>query len=208
MRQTPDNNLSPEASGRYTLAIVIRVIVRSVIILAWSVGTALVWNAARSEGIPLSQGGILNIIAQREGFAFIILPEAKTKYDNGAIFIDARPREEQEAEGTIFGAYPLPAPSFEEWYPEIEMQVPHIGMDHVVFCSGETCTDSIDVAKKLRARGWEQVFVMEEGFQDWAAAGYDVQQDPMPKMFGDEFDMGGEFETDDGFESPEEGEGL
>jgi rhodanese-related sulfurtransferase len=187
---------------------VIRVILRTIIILAWSVGTALVWNAARSEGIPLTRGGILNIIAQREGFAFIILPEAKVKYDNGAIFIDARPREEQEAEGTIFGAFSLPAPAFDEWYPEIEMQVAPIGMDHVIFCSGGTCTDSIDVAKRLREMGWERVFVMEEGYQDWAAAGYAVQEEPMGKLFGDAFDMGGDFDSGDGSVNTQEGEGL
>jgi rhodanese-related sulfurtransferase len=184
-----------------------RVILRTIIILGWSIGTALVWNAACSEGIPLTGGGILDIIAEREGVAFIILPEAKAKYDEGAFFIDARPREEQEAEGTIFDAYSLPAPSFDEWYPEVDLQMPHIGMDHVVFCSGETCTDSIEVAKELRALGWEQVFVMEEGFQDWAAAGYEVGE-PREKYFGDEFDTGGEFETGNGFENPEEGEGL
>jgi len=165
-----------------------RVILRTVLIIAWSVGTALVWNATRSQGLPLTEGGVLSILAEKEGFACIMLPEAKEKYDAGAIFIDARPMDEQD-EGTIFGAFSLPAPAFDEWYPEIEMQVPPIGVDHVIFCSGGTCTDSIDVAKGLRERGFEQVFVMEEGYEAWLEQGYPTG-DPMPRIFGDGSDAG------------------
>lgn len=151
------------------------------LLLVWSALTALGWNLLSPWGIPLTRGGIFDIAAEQGGWLRISLLDAKDFFEQGAIFIDARPMEEQKT-GTIRGALSLPADELETVYPEFEMKVLGMGggpgpmnMDHVVFCTGGTCTDSVVVADWLTEIGYERVWVMEEGYDTWLAQSLPVE---------------------------------
>lgn len=155
-----------------------KVLFQSIALSVWSALTAVGWNHFSPWRIPLRQGGAFDIAAARGEWRRISTLEAKQLYDGGAtIFVDARPRGDYE-QGTVQGAFSLPADAFDTWYPNFEMQVPPMGVDHVIFCSGGTCTDSVQVANQLKDRGWERLWVMEDGYDAWLKAGYPVEAPP------------------------------
>jgi rhodanese-related sulfurtransferase len=179
-----------------------RLVLQSVLLLCWSALTAVGWNLVSPWGIPLTRGGVFDIEAAEGGWRKISILDAWDLYQNGAIFIDARPIWEFK-EGTIEQAYPLPVDDFEAYYPRFEMlyppppmgaDLPPTGLDHVTFCTGGACTDSVLVARWLTERNHQRVWVMEEGYETWLEQGYPVGDPYGPATWLPDF-----FLTEEGF---------
>lgn len=106
---------------------------------------------------------------------FISLAVAKKLFDSkNAIFIDARPKDEY-FKSHILGAMQLEKGDLDGPPPaKVSNYLP--GMEVVVYCHGELCTDSENVVKRLLAlnKGIGPYHIIKAGFPGWEAAKYPV----------------------------------
>ena len=120
-------------------------------------------NELKSKAAKLSS----NII-------FIDLISAKKLFDEQqAVFWDARSAEEYQ-ESTIKGALGISLMSVVKKEVNIEQLLPNREATIVTFCSGGECDVGVEMAKELVDRGYENIFVMGEGYPGWKDAGYPV----------------------------------
>jgi rhodanese-related sulfurtransferase len=99
----------------------------------------------------------------------IDVKEAKARLDKGALFLDARPRAFYEM-SHIPGARALPEDDFDKAFTPLEPLL-RSRYDIVVYCAGFGCEASLDVARKLKAKGIPAV-VLADGWPAWDEAGY------------------------------------
>ncbi len=109
------------------------------------------------------------------GVDLISVEAAKKLYDGkAAIFIDARPKDEY-LKSHIMGAMQLEKGDLDGPPPaKVSNYLP--GMEVVVYCHGELCTDSENVVKRLLAlnKGIGPYHIIKAGFPGWEAAKYPV----------------------------------
>jgi len=101
--------------------------------------------------------------------------EAKSLFDRGALFLDAR-RTDAYREGHIRGAQ-----SVAVWESDADDKVKALvesGRDTkapiVAYCSGGDCEDSHELAQKLWGVTFDNVYVYRDGFPDWRKRGWPV----------------------------------
>jgi rhodanese-related sulfurtransferase len=145
---------------------------RIVSILAAAAVLGLGWNGVSGRGFALTQNAYL-----QEGDVEVGAPEARTRLDQGALFLDARPIAFYEM-SHIPGALPLPEDDFDRALAKIEPRL-RSSFDIVVYCSGFGCEASHLVARKLKERGIPAI-VLAEGWPAWTDAGYPVKEGPRP----------------------------
>jgi rhodanese-related sulfurtransferase len=110
---------------------------------------------------------------------FISVAKAKEFYDKkmrnewDGFFIDARPYNEYQ-DGHIPGAMHLPKEKVA--WPKARNYLP--GMPVIIYCHGESCTDSEAVAKRLVALNLHigPIHIIKEGLPGWQQAGYPVDK--------------------------------
>jgi rhodanese-related sulfurtransferase len=130
------------------------------------------WNSLSGRGFDISQSVLV-----QAGDEVISAGEAKAWLDEGALFLDARPRDFWRM-NRIPGAQPLPEDEFEPALVEIESRLrtaPRI----VVYCSGYGCEASHVVARQLRERGFPAV-ILDEGLPAWEDEGYALDSGARP----------------------------
>lgn len=88
--------------------------------------------------------------------------------DNNAVFIDARDNAEYVL-GHIKGAINIPDDQFKQDEPHYKALLTR-GKKIITYCHGTGCGLSVDVAKKLMAMGYSNVYVMTEGWPGWINA--------------------------------------
>lgn len=140
----------------------------AIFILILSLCAGLGFNLVRSERLPLvADWTIEGRLKARFGEkAVISLEEAKEAFfSKRALFLDARPQGEYAA-GRIQGARNLPAQAFDQHFaPATEDR--NLDALLITYCDGEECTLSINVAKKLREIGFENVRILVNGWSLW-----------------------------------------
>lgn len=101
--------------------------------------------------------------------------QARTLFDRGALFVDAR-RTEAYREGHVRGAR-----SISVWESDADDRVKALldeGRDPkapiVAYCSGGDCEDSHQLAQKLWGVTFDNVYVYRDGFPDWQKRGWPV----------------------------------
>jgi len=105
------------------------------------------------------------------GPMMVNLEFTKYHFDTGsAIFIDARDSEDYEA-GHIQNAINIPYDYYEEYEDLID------GLDdegiYIIYCSGEECSLSIDLADYLYTdKLIDKLLIFEGGWPQWRDAGY------------------------------------
>lgn len=119
----------------------------------------------KSYGVP-SAGGMH---APTYGNVEIGLAEAARLFDEGVLFLDARPAEEYAA-GHIPGAASFPEDEADERIEEALLLCGEAGMT-VVYCAGIDCDEAHLVARRLREAGVDAVRVFAGGLNEWRAAG-------------------------------------
>lgn len=148
------------------------VIWQAAAILVLAVAVSLLVNQFRKDRLPLvgdwSPKGQLSTLNSLEE-PVISLDEARALFlTGGAVFIDARPRESYLS-GHIEGALSLPAEEFEGY---IDRVMPLLAPDSliIVYCDGESCTLSKEVAYSLTGKGYSHVRVLVNGWSVWQDA--------------------------------------
>ena len=114
-------------------------------------------------------------------FVEITSEQARTLFDRGAIFIDAR-RSAAYRGGHVRGAR-----SISVWESDADEKVKAFydeGHDAaapiVVYCSGGDCEDSHELAQKLWGVTFDNVCVYRDGYPDWEKRGWPVSRGSAP----------------------------
>ena len=99
--------------------------------------------------------------------------DAKTLFDRGALFFDAR-RTSVFEEGHIRGAKNISV-----WEADLDEKVNKVFEQNldpdtpiVVYCAGGNCEDSHMLSQRLWGIGLNAVFVYKDGYPDWKAKGW------------------------------------
>jgi rhodanese-related sulfurtransferase len=137
---------------------------RAAAILLAGAGLGLLWNAFSGRGFALDKSVFI-----QAGDESIEAAEAKTRFDRGALFLDARPIDFYNM-SHIPSALPLPEPEFDEYFARLEPRL-RSTFNIVVYCAGYGCEASHVVARKLRDQGIHAA-ILNEGWPAWTEAGY------------------------------------
>jgi rhodanese-related sulfurtransferase len=153
------------------------------ILLIVSVCVAFGVNYVSAVGIPLfgqwdQSQGVIRADPQKKistsAQEIDDIEYAKQLFDQGAaIFIDARSGVDFN-EGHIRGAMSMPVGEFDARVETIFEFIPP-EQPIITYCSGRTCEDSHQLAQMLADLGYEDVYVMIDGFPDWQAKGYPIE---------------------------------
>jgi rhodanese-related sulfurtransferase len=142
---------------------------QSMAILAITVIIGLGVNALRHERLPLLPDKSVGVQGSSTSGAdnlSISLEDAEVFYfDQGAVFIDARSKE-QYRKGHIEGAKNLPWEDFDRHFPQVMAGIPH-DTNIIVYCDGEGCSLSRELATALFAKGYDRVHVLVDGWKLW-----------------------------------------
>ncbi len=119
-----------------------------------------------------------DFVTANAGIADIGLDQAYNIFQHARDFtfwIDARTPDLFE-QGRIEGARLLNFYEQSQFLPEIEAAIAELQpVALVVYCKGKDCTDSHFLAEDLQARGYGNIFVYKDGFDDWYRAGYPIE---------------------------------
>ncbi|MFZ5565158.1 MAG: rhodanese-like domain-containing protein [Thermodesulfobacteriota bacterium] len=152
------------------------------LLLAIACGLALAVNHFRPGGIPLmadwSPAARLKAVT---GQSMIVpLAEAVSFYERReAVFVDARLPEEFAA-GHIPGALNVPWVLIDEYEERFFKAVPDPQTIVIVYCDGEACSLSEDLARMLIGMGYVHVKVLADGWGVWTRGGYPVEKKEAP----------------------------
>jgi rhodanese-related sulfurtransferase len=141
-------------------------------ILFLSVALSLAVNHLRKDGLPLvgdwSQKAQLSAVKTIEE-PVVSIQEARALFlTQGAVFVDARPAASYAA-GHIQGAINLPTEDLDSFFARAMAEVQPDTL-LIVYCDGESCTLSKEVAEDLTGRGYPHVRVLVNGWTIWQDA--------------------------------------
>ncbi len=149
-----------------------RACLQAVAILLFGAVLGFLVNHFRPAGLPLvadwSMEGQLSAVDTVEN-PVISLEEAAALYaTQGAVFIDAR-SEEFYRDGHVEGARNLPWEDFEDRFQDVMSDIsPDVLI--VVYCDGDACSLSKELAVALTGKGYFHVRVLLNGWSVWQAA--------------------------------------
>jgi rhodanese-related sulfurtransferase len=127
----------------------------------------LLWRIKQKQLVKLK-----NKAAQ---IPFVELKEAKRLFDEKtAIFLDSRSAGDYR-DSHIRGAIGLPLISLVQDRTLASKVIPDKNGLFIIYCSGEGCDLSVELAKELIALGYSNVKVLGEGYPGWAEAKYPVE---------------------------------
>ncbi|MDD8012325.1 MAG: rhodanese-like domain-containing protein [Acidobacteriota bacterium] len=92
----------------------------------------------------------------------------------GTLLLDARASAAFRL-GHIPGALSLPLGEFAASFAMLEPQLRQADL-LVVYCSGSTCSDSLNLAGMLRAKGMKSIYLYKGGMEDWSGNGHTVEK--------------------------------
>jgi len=125
-------------------------------------------------------GPIVPPSAQAGDPPFIAVDVAQMEHQmGGTLFVDARDSTEFNC-GTIPGSLNLPF----DYLPEqnlgtfIDSALGHVDKQHpiIVFCSGEECDLSLQLARNLQALGYAHLSIFFGGAREWEKMGLEVER--------------------------------
>jgi len=147
-----------------------------IVIAITSTVLSLTLNAVRPDGIPL----LAKELAVAEEIEYdtaeprllaITLDQALEFYQKGTVFVDAREPEYYQ-EGHIKGAWNIP------FFLELVFKLDSLqGKDApmVIYCSGDECGSSEDLAYELQAEGFSNLLVFKGGWTAWNTSGHPTE---------------------------------
>jgi rhodanese-related sulfurtransferase len=149
-------------------------------IVAVATVVGLVFNGLRPDKLPLVQDWSISgqLAAAKPGENLVVsLDEAKALFfTRGALFIDARAQDFYEM-GHIQGSRSLPLEDIDSRLQEVMADVPPDTLI-IVYCDGDTCSLSKDLALSLTGNGYQHVQVLLNGWSIWQDAGMPTEQGP------------------------------
>lgn len=164
---------SPAPAAGTLGSVLKRACLQGVLLLVIAVVIGLAVNGFRNDGLALVQDYSVKspLAVELEGQHMSIpLDEARALHSvQGAVFIDARSDDDYQA-GHIAGAINLPWADFDNRQAEALTDVSPDAFI-VVYCDGESCSLSHEVANALIALGFNNVRVLVNGWSVWKKAG-------------------------------------
>jgi len=147
-----------------------------IVIAITSTVLSLTLNAVRSDGIPLlaEELAVAEVIEHDTAeprLLSITLDQALEFYQKGTVFVDAREPEYYQ-EGHIKGAWNIP------FFLELVFKLDSLqGKDApmVIYCSGDECGSSEDLAYELQAEGFSNLLVFKGGWTAWNTSGHPIE---------------------------------
>ncbi len=115
-------------------------------------------------------------LEEYSSIVFITLWEAEELFATGsALFIDSRAAENFK-EGHIFGAKNIP---FVERKKKEELNMEPYPLEgiYVVYCDANECQSSIELAKLLHEKGFQDIRVFFGGWEEWEREGLPVSKE-------------------------------
>ncbi len=147
-----------------------------IVIAITSTVLSLTLNAVRLDGVPL----LAKELAVAEEIEYdtaeprllaITLDQALELYQKGTVFVDAREPEYYQ-EGHIKGAWNIP------FFLELVFKLDSLqGKDAplVIYCSGDECGSSEDLADELQVEGFSNLLVFKGGWTAWNTSGHPIE---------------------------------
>jgi rhodanese-related sulfurtransferase len=148
-----------------------------IVITITSTLLSLILNVVRPDGIPL----LAKELAVAEEIEYdaateprllaITLEQALDLYQKGTVFVDAREPEYYQ-EGHIKGAWNIP------FFLELVFKLDSLqGKDApmVIYCSGDECGSSEDLAYELQGEGFSNLLVFKGGWTSWNTSGHPIE---------------------------------
>jgi len=148
-----------------------------IVITTTTIVLSLILNVVRPDGIPL----LAKELAVAEEIEYeaateprllaITLEQALDLYQKGTVFVDAREPEYYQ-EGHIKGAWNIP------FFLELVFKLDSLqGKDApmVIYCSGDECGSSEDLAYELQAEGFSNLLVFKGGWTAWNTSGHPIE---------------------------------
>ena len=147
-----------------------------IVITITSTVLSLSFNIVRPEGIPLLAKELaaakeIDYDTAEPRLLAITLDQALELYQKGTVFVDAREPEYYE-EGHIKGAWNFP------FFLELVFKLDSLqGKDAplVIYCSGDECGSSEDLAYELQAEGFSNLLVFKGGWTAWNSSGHPIE---------------------------------
>ena len=141
---------------------------RSALIVICSLSLALIVNSIRPDGIDLFRAPTpeSSSITITGSFREISIEDAFDRHKKKqALFLDSRSPDDF-AIGHIKGALNQPDKRFDDWADDF---ISRISADTplIVYCSNRHCSLAQDLAEKLSLIGYENVFYMAAGWDEW-----------------------------------------
>jgi len=151
-----------------------RIFQQVIIILLFSIATALMTNALRSNSLPLVGDWSQGTFSLKAEFDIPTVPleGAVVKFlSDEALFLDARSRADYQL-GHIQGALNLPVHEgdFGRRLQEFSLKVDH-EKELIVYCDGTSCSLSPKLASVLKGLGYRDVKILINGWTEWTMAG-------------------------------------
>lgn len=144
---------------------------------------SLTANAVHPTGLDLSRDYFPTVLENPYGKVSLADAVEYSQYIGdevgGITFLDARKSSTYEA-GHIPGARTCDHYQQEKYVPGLLPVLKNAAMI-IIYCNGGTCEDSLFLANDLIYQydiPHESVFVFEEGFNAWRAAGHPIQKGP------------------------------
>jgi rhodanese-related sulfurtransferase len=153
-------------------------ILQTLAVVAIAAIAGLAWNQFAPAGISIMKCDPIpdaKKAAVQLDLPRLDLAAAKTEFDQGVIFVDARTPADFSS-GRIPGALNVPELEIPQYFPEFQALVPP-SERVIVYCDGQECLASIKVAEHLRKEGYQKVEVFFGGWQQWVGAAYPVEWD-------------------------------
>ncbi len=133
-------------------------------ILLISVIIAFVANFVSPNGISLIYSYDTGSLISND--LFVTLEQAKSYYQNSsALFLDSRTYEIYKR-GHIKGSISFPYFEFEEYFKKLSSKLPK-NVPLIIYCGGEKCNSSEKLAVKLIDKGYSNVIIFNNGWNQW-----------------------------------------
>lgn len=149
-------------------------IFRCLVLLVAGLGSALVVNAVRPDGIPLLRP-TAEEMARQEGITPVHLDTARILHaDERFLFLDARPPNVFKR-GRIPGSTNFPDMEFQERIAAFKDTVP-LDRPLVTYCDGIECRASEELAKSLHGAGYKYIHLFFGGWVEWRESGEAIEK--------------------------------
>lgn len=135
------------------------------------------WRATRSAPLPWRQAWSDAVAAEaaKSGVRIVTLAETRAVIDAQAhLLLDARSNKDYLA-GHLPGALSLPALEMEPYLPQV-MPLLTPAQPLLVYCSGTSCDESLQLANLLHKQGFTNLVLFAGGMTEWTKAGLQVER--------------------------------
>lgn len=151
---------------------------QAIILILISFLAAILVNSVRTDSLPWVAESIEAVESENStwidsrgfGIVSITLDQARQLYENGTIFVDARPKEYFDA-GHIKGA--LSNHNFRELIYNLDQSQTRLE-PVVLYCDGNDCQLSEELAYDLEIEGFLSLYVFSGGWDEWVKKGLPV----------------------------------